>query len=149
MPVVSFFVAKGIWFLLAVPKKHFHPCFTFLLSIFSLLALIGFSWYHIRDYYKINHPEIVEVGKIADQILPKEAKVIAPYNGDTAFLYQINRPGWPAMTYDLNRMLKLGATHYVSVNFDQTTNDLVQRCFVLKKTKRWVIIDLKRCSQEK
>ena len=77
--------------------------------------------------------------------MPKDAKVIAPYNGDTAFLYQINRQGWPAMTYDLERMVDLGATHYVSVNFDQTTNELIQKCAVLEKTSRWVIISLENC----
>jgi len=145
VPVVSVFVAKGVWFLLSAPKKYFYPVLPFTLCLLSLLFSLGLSWYHIREYYKINHPEIVEVGKVADKILPKDAKVIAPYNGDTAFLYQINRQGWPAMTYNLEQMIGLGATHYISVNFDQITNELIQKCDVLEKTDRWVIISLENC----
>ncbi len=145
LPAISVFVAKGVEFLLVAPKKYFYPVLPLALCFLSLLFSFGFSWYHVREYYKINRPEIVEVGKLADKILPKEARVIAPYNGDTAFLYQINRRGWPAMTYDLQRMKALGATHYVSVDFDQLTNELKQQCSVLNQTDKGIIISLENC----
>ena len=55
-------------------------------------------------------------GEKADSILPSNAKVIAPYNGDTTFLYYINRPGWPAFESSVENLKKLGATHMVLVS---------------------------------
>jgi len=149
IPTISVFLAKGAWFLLTAPRKYFNNVFSFSLSVFSLLMMFGFSWYQVRGYYQINHPQIVAAGKAADQILPKTAKIIAPYNGDTAFLYQTKRRGWPAVTTSIPKMVALGAEYYVAVNFDNTTNELVEKCPVLNKTKDWVIINLKDCKLEK
>lgn len=102
------------------------------------------SWYEIRGFYNINHPEIVEAGQAADRLLPPNAKVIAPYDGDTAFLYQINRAGWP-VTYSsqsLEPQIKLGATHLVSVNYDDLTKKIMQTYKVLAATEKFVIVDL-------
>ena len=49
------------------------------------------------------------------------------------------------MTYHLERMVELGATHYVSVNFDDNTNFLINRCGSLEENEQWVIIDLEDC----
>jgi len=146
IPVLSVFLAKGAWFLLKAPKKYFYKIINYFLFIACCLFMFGFSWYQVREYYKINHPEIIEAGKAAEKILPKEAKVIAPYYGDTAFLYQTNHQGWPVVTLSFPEMIKLGATHYVSVNFAQDTNYLMNQCFILEKTDKWVIIDLQKCS---
>lgn len=132
LPAVSLFVAHGLrrmpWFLACV----------------SFLFMLAFSWYTIRTYYWINRPDIVEAGKLADHMLPKDAKVIAPYNGDTTFLYQTNRQGWP-LGFDIEKKLKMGATHYVTVS--PTDNDLETKqladCFtVLIRNDRYAIIDL-------
>ncbi len=145
VPVLSVFLAKGFWFLLKAPKNYFNKLACYVLLIMSCLFTFGFSWFQVREYYKINHPEIIEAGKAADEILPKEAKVIAQYNGDTAFLYQINRQGWPIITRSLKETIDLGANYYVSVNLNDMTNDLMTKCQVLRKTDQWVIIDLKQC----
>jgi len=64
--------------------------------------------------------------------------------GDTAFLYQTNRYGWPLLTYDIDKMISLGATHYVSVNFDSDTNKLIQNPLfkTLKRTDQFIILEL-------
>lgn len=97
----------------------------------------------MRGYYQVNNPAIIEAGQRADIILPKDAKVVAPYGGDTTFLYQTNRPGWPVMTGSIDDMIKLGATHYVSVNFDEDTKQVMEKYPVLEKTERYVIVALK------
>ena len=148
VPVLAVFLARGFAFLSWPPKEHFHRLLSPAFSVLFLLFALAFSWYNVRGYYQINHPEIVEAGKAADSLLPPEAKVIAPYGGDTAFLYQTKRKGWPVVTGSMEEMLKLGATHYVSVNFDSTTNYLLQRCLVLGKSEKWVIIDLRSCDWE-
>lgn len=132
LPSVAIFVGKGLgkipWFLATI----------------SFLFMLAFSWYTIRTYYWINRPDIVEAGKLADQILPKDAKVIAPYNGDTTFLYQTNRQGWP-IGFDIEKKLMMGATAYVTVS--PTDNDTetkqLANCFtVLVRNDRYAIIDL-------
>jgi len=145
IPAIAVFLARGLLFLLKPPKRSFSPFFSFILGVTAVLFMFGFSWYQVKEYYKINHPEIIAAGRAADRLLPPEAKVIAPYNGDTAFLYQTNRQGWPMMTYHLEKMVQLGATHYLSVNFDENTNFLINRCGVLEKNDQWVIIDLADC----
>ena len=47
---------------------------------------IFFGWYFVRDYFNINNPSIVVAGEAVDKLTPKDAKVIANYNGDTSFL---------------------------------------------------------------
>ena len=106
--------------------------------------MTAFSWYEIKGYYQINNPNIIKAGNFVDRVSPKEAKVIAPYNGDTAFLYQTNRFGWPAVTYDINQLIKEGASYYVSVNFDETTNQLLNdsRHQVIEKNNEFIVIKL-------
>ena len=103
-----------------------------------------FSWYTIRTYYWINRPEIVEAGIAADKMLPKNAKVIAPYNGDTSFLYQTNRRGWP-IGFEIDKKIQMGATHYVTVSptdADGETRELVRKYTILVRNDRYAIIYL-------
>lgn len=144
VPIITIFVAKGIDFLIS-PQKAFSRLASLFLVSCSLLFTLAFGWFHIRDYFNINHPEIAEAGQSADQILPAKAKIIAPYGGDTAFLFQTNRLGWP-IGGSIDDKLSKGATHYVSVNFDEETRDLMNRCQVMVKAERYVIMDLKKCS---
>lgn len=114
------------------------------------LALLGsvvfgafFSFYQIKENYKINHPEILVAGSAADKLLPKDAVVIAPYLGDTAFLYQTKRRGFPYITYPIPEMInRLGAQYYISLNFDADTNQIMNEYTVLEKTDKYVIVDL-------
>lgn len=143
VPIIAIFVAKGIEFLIS-PQRAFSRLASLFLVSCSLLFTFAFGWYHIRDYFNINHPEIVEAGRAADKVLPATAKVIAPYDGDTAFLFQTNRQGWPIGGGVDDRVSK-GATHYVSVKFDQETLGLMDECQVVLKAEKYVIINLKTC----
>ena len=111
-----------------------------------------FGWYHIRDYYNINHPEIVEAGRALERKTKDNVLVIAPYNGDTAFLYQTNRAGWPIMQEPIDKMISMGADYYVSVNFDDLTKQLLKDAInpdekmrkykLIELTDKYVIIQL-------
>ena len=86
----------------------------------------------------------MEAGKFADKILPKEAIVVAPYNGDTAFLYQINRPGFPVTALPLIEMVEnYGVTHYISVNRDDETNWVIRHFKILEDNSKFVVADLR------
>lgn len=142
LPVISVYVAKGLVYLLT--NRAFSRVVSYQLSVVSFFFMLAFSWYYVRTYYWINRPEIVEAGKLADQLLPKDAKVIAPYNGDTTFLYQTNRQGWP-LGFDIEKKIAAGATHYVTVSptdNDLETKDLAQRFRVLVRNDKYAIIDL-------
>lgn len=142
IPIICIFLAKGAHLLLFPPKQSLNRLLCCLLFVVCSLFMFAFSWYEVRDFFNINHWEIVEVGERADQLLPQGAKVIAPYNGDTAFLYQINRHGWPAVVKSVEHLISLGATHYVAVNFDTTTQDLMKNYKILAQEENYVIIDL-------
>lgn len=142
IPIICIFLAKGTHFLLFPPKQIFNRFLCYLLLISCYLFMFAFSWYEVRGFFNINHPEIVKAGRKADQILPQGARVIAPYDGDSAFLYQTNRQGWPAVTGSLDHLISLGATHYVSVRFDENTQEAIEKFKVLEQTDDYVIIDL-------
>lgn len=143
IPIVAIFLAKGVDFLLSLDKNYLQLITSRLLLIASIAFMLAFSWFEVRGFYQINHPEIVEAGEAADRLLPPEAKVIAPYGGDTAFLYQTNRRGWPAVTTSINQMIELGATHYVSTKLDETTLQLIEEYNVILKTEEFVIVELR------
>lgn len=153
LPVICFYTGKGLAVLFEAARdrraannssRQFGRYSSFGVALVSLLFSLAFSWYTIRSYYWINHPEIVEAGKKADMILPKNAKVIAPYQGDTAFLYQINRPGWP-VGYDIEKKIQMGATHYVSVYSPESIEEakmIEQTHKVIVKTDTYSIVEL-------
>ena len=142
IPIVSIYVAKG--YALLISEKLFHPFARYSLLVISLLFMFAFSWFTMRGFYWINRPEILAAGMEADRILPKDAKVIAPYNGDTTFLYQTKRSGWP-LGFDIDEKIAFGATHYVTVSptdADWETKTLAETYTVLVRNESFAIIDL-------
>lgn len=133
----------GLWFL--QPRYLSRPA-----AILGLITLTVFSvfvsWYTVRGYFNVNHWEIVEAGKAADKMLPPDAKVIAPYNGDTAFLFQTNRRGWP-LGFDIQDKIDKGAQYYVSTTMDDETRMLMKQYVVLETTPKYTIIDLQKKRQ--
>jgi len=141
IPIISTFLAKGVYFLLNEGKKIFGLATRYALCATCILFMFAFSWHEIRTFYWINRPEIVEVGQIADNILPKDAKIIAPYGGDTAFLYQINRQGWP-IGFGIAEKIKKGAAYYISLDpEDPEAKQLAEQYKVLEKTEKYIIIN--------
>ena len=143
LPTVASIVGTGIGWALTQKGNRIA---LYLTTVVSVIFMCMFSWYTIRTYYWINRPEIVEAGQMAKKILPKDAKVIAPYNGDTTFLYQTGHQGWP-LGFDIDKKIKMGATHYVTVSptdADLETRDLANMYTVLVRNDKYAIIDLTR-----
>jgi len=104
-----------------------------------------FSWQQIRGYYQINRPQIIDAGQKAKDLLPSQSLVIAPYNGDTAFLYQTGFRGWPTEVYNLPEIIKAHPDNHiylVSVNYDQYTNSLIAKYPVIYKNNDYIILKL-------
>jgi hypothetical protein len=139
IPIISVLLAYGIHYL--VTTTSFSKLSSYFLLLTSILFSVAFSWYHIRAYYAINHPNIVTAGLAVDQSVPANAKVIAPYMGDTAFLYQTNRTGWP-IGFDIQDKIDKGASIYVTVNFDDEAGELQQKYSTIEKTSDYLILDL-------
>lgn len=141
IPALALILAQGALFMWET--KEFKKWLTRGLLVFSLMVMFLTGALQIREFYKINRPEIVEAGASADKVTPKDALVIAPYNGDTAFLYQTNRWGWPVVDRPLDELIEKGADYYVSVNFaDPQTQEVMERFKIIEKTGSYVIVDL-------
>lgn len=151
IPTLAIFTAKGIWAILQKNQIFHSRALNFIVALILFIGMESFGWYLVRDYFNINHPEIVEAGRAVESLTPLKSKIIAPYMGDTAFLYQTGRSGWPIMEGTIDEMLYKGAQYYVSTNFDDTTNSILAqteeynpkgRFKIIKKTDVYVIIQL-------
>lgn len=141
IPAVSLALAKGADYL--IKGKEFAGWFSRAALAFSVLMMMGMGAYYIKDFYNINHPEIIEAGKAVDLIAAEDALVVAPYNGDTAFLYQTNRWGWPAIDNSINNIIERGADYYVSVTpGDADTQAIIKKYKIIKQTDKYIIVDL-------
>ncbi len=141
IPAISLVVASGTLFLWN--SLIFNRFVSRILVIFSIVMMLMIGWLGIKDDYQINHPEIIEAGQEVDKITPKDALIIAPYDGDTAFLYQTNRWGWPAIDDSVDNIIKKGADYYVSVNLGSSDTKMIESRFkTLKLTNTYVIVDL-------
>jgi len=143
VPAVSLALGLGVYSLWT--SKFISPVASKFVVIFSVGMMFLMSFYNTRVNYKINDTGILLAGKEVDALIPKEAWVIAPYNGDTTFLYQTNRFGWPVITGSIDDLIGLGADYYVSVNLtDKDTIEFRNRFQTLKETDRYIIIDLQK-----
>ncbi len=142
LPSLFIFVGLGAKFLLSVTAEIASKYISTIILIICSLFMIGFGWYFVRDYYNINNQAIVDAGRAVDLLTPKNAKVIAPYDGDTAFLYQTNRQGWPAYEKDLQGLIGLGADYLVLVNPNQNDRNLRIQFEVLSESSNYILVDL-------
>jgi len=148
IPSVSIFLAIGFYELWKFKENFFYTWASRGLAIFCVGIMLYFGWYDVRGngikgYYQVNHWEIVHAGQAVDRLTPKDARVAAPYMGDTAFLYQTNRKGFPVMAMPIKDLHdRFNITYYVSTNFDDTTNEIIDKYTVVVKTPEYVIVKL-------
>jgi hypothetical protein len=108
----------------------------------TLIFTFAFSWYFVRDYFNINNYSIILAGKAVDRLTPKNAKVIANYNGDTSFLYQTKRQGWASFEKPIPEMIKMGANYLILVNPSNSDLDLGKTYKIVEANKDFVIFNL-------
>jgi hypothetical protein len=152
IPIIVIFMAKGVRLLIDLGREYVSKPAVHITILIIIIFMEMFGWYHIRDLFNINHPEIVEAGHAVELKTKANSLVIAPYMGDTAFLYQTHRAGWPIMQDTIDKMIKMGAQYYVSTNFDDQTKvlmknalnpDLSMRLYkIIDLTDKYVIIQL-------
>lgn len=143
IPALAMFTARGVVLLFRGIKNFLPRMVTIPIALILLSLTFYFGWLEVKGLFQVNNGAIVDAGKFADQILPKNAIVIAPYGGDTAFLYQINRPGWAMVVSSIEEMKKMsGVTHYISVNYDADTKNVMEKYMVIEQNLKFVIIDV-------
>ena len=116
MPTIAIFMGLGAEFLLT--RKFFNASFVMRLILVVGIMLVSFygSWQQVKGYFNVNNPSIVTAGQIVDKITPPDAKIVALYDGDTSFLYQTNRQGWPTLQNGLEDLITQGADYLVFAN---------------------------------
>lgn len=147
LPIIAIFVALGLERLFFGPYHQISRLMSKAMALVIFGFMMAFSWFAVRGYFNINNYSIVEAGRVVDQLVPVDALVIAPLMGDTAFLYQTNRRGWP-IGFNIPLRLEQGATHYVSTSYDDEARALEQQCDLVVKTDQYIIIDLTECQFE-
>jgi len=141
IPAIALGLAAGTIYLWN--SETFNRILTRIIVVLSIVVMLVTGWNQIVGNYNINHPEILAAGEAVDKIIPKDALVIAPYNGDTAFLYATNRWGWPAIDDSVGNIIKKGADYYVSVDLGSADTKMIQAGFkTVEKTDKYIIIDL-------
>lgn len=84
-----------------------------------------------------------------DEITPKDSVVVAPYNGDTAFLYQTNRRGFAYVPFPIKDLIdRFDAQYYVSVTYDPQTRAIMDKYIVVEENPSYVIVKLEEPIRE-
>lgn len=143
IPIAAIFLSKGFMDLVRGGVANIARIWTILIALLFFLLSFYLTWDKVKGFYQINNPAIVEAGKKADQILPKDAIVLAPYNGDTAFLYQTNRPGFAFTPLPIKDLVAdYGVNYYVSTTKDEKTNWVIRHFEILDNNTEFIIADL-------
>ncbi len=143
IPTIAFFFGLGGDYLLHARSKLL-PNLSVGIGIFAACVLVGWwiAWYQVRDYFNINNPSLIVAGKAVDRLTPKNALVIAPLDGDTTFLYQTKRKGWPSFEHSLPDLIQLGADYLVLANPQPKDYDIGKTYKIVSANKDYILFDL-------
>ena len=140
IPTIAILTGVGISSMLTLKKGLGKVAMAiFVAAILTLSTAL--SWYELQGYFWVNNRAMVEAGIYIDAHTPPDAKIIAPYQGDTAFLYQTNRRGWP-IGGEIDKKILSGATYYVTTTRDQEYNELKAQYPVIIENDRFAVLDL-------
>ncbi len=141
LPIVCISVARGTLVAYEWLRKKCNRSVAVALIATILSLSWGLAWSKVSGYFNVNHWEYVKAGQAADKVLPPDAKVIAPAFGDTQFLFQTNRTGWP-IGFEIEDKIAKGATHYVTTSNDDEARRLKAEYRILEENPEYLILDL-------
>lgn len=143
IPSLAFFFGLGVDYILSAEYKYLTNKIISIGFIVVCSVFMGLStWYQIRDYFNINNPSLIIAGAAVDRLTPKDAKVIAPLDGDTTFLYQTKRKGWPSFEHGLSDLIQLGADYLVLVNPKPADYNIGKTYKIVSATSDYILFDL-------
>ncbi len=142
IPSICLLSAIGCTLLYKSSNSFASPIFAKIILFVTLGFTLFFGWYFVRTYFDINNPSIVVAGEAVNKLTPKNAKVIASYNGDTSFLYQTNRQGWPVFAHSLSKLIQLGADYMAFANPAPNELAFKKEYKVVAETPQYIIYNL-------
>jgi len=145
IPSLSIILGLGSSLLLNLPKEYFHKKLGVITLVTCMIFSFSFGWYHVRDYFNINNSSIIVAGKAVDELIPKNAKIIAILHGsegDTTFLYQTNRQGWASFQNPLPELIIKGADYLVFANPTKEDQNYAKEYKLVASTQDYIIFDL-------
>lgn len=150
VPALAIFCARGFIALFSKTNDFIPRIFTIPTAIFLLTISLLLTFLEIKGFYQINNNSIVKAGEYADKNLPKNAVVIAPWGGDSSFLYQVNRPGFAVMAASVEDLKRqAGVTHFISVNYDNDARNVMNNYSVIEENPDFVVVDVTKPKEEK
>jgi hypothetical protein len=149
IPAIALTLGKGVAAMLE--GKNFRKILSSLVFLGAIVGLsFGLSFFQIKEDYKVNHPEFIRAGQVIDSIAPKDARVIAPNNGDTVLLYYTKRYGWPALDRSIDDAIALGARYFISTTKTDTDSvNFSKKYTTVYEDPQFFILDLHSPKSEK
>lgn len=127
-PAVALFIGCGVEGLKKLSKNLinvFFLCFI-VLAIYALS--IFFSYYRIRDFYRIPE-DLVKIAQAINTLTQKDDKIITDRMGDTTLLYLSDRRGSPANYKSLEEFKLMDYKYFVTSNRDTIAKLLQENKF--------------------
>jgi len=143
LPIVCISLARGLLVMYDYLKRQLNQTLAFVSCSLLLALSVLLAWQRMSGYFNVNHWEYVKAGEAADKTLPPDALVIAPAFGDTQFLFQTNRTGWP-IGFEIPLKIEKGAQYYVGTSDDDEARELLSQYQVIERGDGYFIIDLQQ-----
>jgi len=142
LPILSISVGRGMYLLFNLLKKY-NKRIAYLSVSSIFIAMLFLAWQQVKGYYVINHWEYVEAGARVQALTNPEDLVIAPAFGDTMFLFQTRRRGWP-IGFEIDKKIAAGAQYYITTSYDDEARELEKEYLTLEKTDKYLFLDLQK-----
>ncbi len=123
LPILCLTIARGMVMLAWWLQKKLKINQAWLIIGILYVTMLLLAFWQVKGFYQMNHSEYVKAGKVVDSLTPLDAKVIAPAFGDTQFLFQTNRTGWP-IGFEIDKKITLGAQYYITTSYDDEAREL-------------------------
>jgi len=142
VPSLALLMGLGSEIFIHPPKQFISRFVSYPLFVGLVLLTLSLSWYNVRNFFNINNPSLLVAGKAVDMLTPKNAKILAPLDGDTSFLYQTKRKGWASFEHSLPEMIKLGADYLVLANPNPKDYDIGKSYKIVSATNDYILFNL-------
>lgn len=144
IPSIVMLLGCGLDGFVRFPKEYMNKWMSYGLACVVTIFMLAFGWYYVRDYFNINNLAIVRAGEAVNRLTPMNARIIAPYDGDSSFLYQTNRFGWASFEKPLPEMVNhLGADYLVLVNPKPQDYGIGKEYKIVSSTSDYLLFNLR------
>ncbi len=143
LPVIALVYARGLVYIFTWWRDKLNLRLALVLLLLINMVSLYFAWNQNLGKFNVNNWAAFKLGKVADQILPAQALVIADsFDADTNFLFQTNRTGWSEANKWEEKLVQ-GAEFYLTTNFDDRFHQLVKTYPLFYQDENGAILDLR------